>query len=99
MGTITTLLNSANAMKVYDQEFATIQNNIGNQNTPGYAAQNVTLIADAFNPSGQLWGGLSSGPLSSTRNEYLERAVRTQTTLLGTAEQQTADLSPLQTMF
>ena len=99
MGILTTLLNSANAMKVYDQEFATIQNNIGNQNTPGYAAQNVTLVADSFNPSAQLWGGLSTGPIASTRSEYMEQAVRAQTTLLGTAEQQTADLSPLQTMF
>lgn len=99
MGVLTTLLNSANAMKVYDQEFATIQNNIGNQNTPGYAAQNVTLVADSFDPSAQLWGGLSTGPIASTRSEYMEQAVRAQTTLLGTAEQQTADLSPLQTMF
>jgi flagellar hook-associated protein 1 FlgK len=99
MGILTTLLNSAGAMKVYDQEFATIQNNIGNQNTPGYAAQNVTLIADAFDPSGQLWGGLSTGPLASTRSEFLEQSVRAQTTLLGSAGQQSADLAPLQTMF
>jgi flagellar hook-associated protein 1 FlgK len=86
-------------MKVYDQEFATIQNNIGNQNTPGYAAQNVTLVADAFDPSAQLWGGLSAGPMASTRSEFLEQSVRAQTTLLGSAEQQSADLTPLQSMF
>ncbi len=99
MGTLTTLLNSARALKVFDQEFATIQNNIGNQNTPGYAAQNVTLLADSFNPSAQLWGGLSTGPMASTRSEYLEQAVRAQTTLLGSAEQQSADLAPLQSLF
>jgi flagellar hook-associated protein 1 FlgK len=99
MGILTTLLNSSNALKVYDQEFATIQNNIANQNTPGYAAQNVTLVADAFNPSESLDGGLSTGPLASTRDQYLEQAVQTQTTQLGTAEQQVSDLTPLQTLF
>jgi flagellar hook-associated protein 1 len=99
MGLLTTLLNSSNALNVYDQEFATIQNNIANQNTPGYADQNVTLVADAFDPSEALYGGVSTGPLASTRDPYLEQAVRAQTTLLGTAEQQVSDLTPLQSLF
>jgi flagellar hook-associated protein 1 len=99
MGILTTLLNASNALGVYDQEFATIQNNIANQNTPGYADQNQTLVADSFNPSENLDGGLSAGPVLSTRSQYLEQAVRTQTTLLGTAEQQASDLQPLQSLF
>ncbi len=99
MGLLTTLLNSSNALKVYDQEFSTIQNNIANQNTPGYADQNVTLVADSFDPSDALYGGVSTGPVHSTRDQYLEQEVRTQTTLLGTAEQQVSDLTPLQTLF
>jgi flagellar hook-associated protein 1 FlgK len=86
-------------MQVFEKEFSTIQNNIANQDTPGYAEQNQTLVADAFNPSEALYGGLSAGPLVSTRSEYLEQAVRTQTTLLGTAEQQASDLQPLQSLF
>lgn len=99
MGLLTTLLNSSQALDVYSQEFATIQNNIANQNTPGYAEQSVTLVADSFNPSEALYGGISTGPLDSTRSQYLEQSVRTQTTLLGTAEQQVSDLTPLQSMF
>ena len=99
MGILTTLLNSANALNVYDQEFATIQNNIANQDTPGYADQNTTLVADSFDPSEALYGGLSAGPVQSTRSEFLEQQVRTQTTLLGTAEQQASDLAPLQSLF
>jgi flagellar hook-associated protein 1 FlgK len=99
MGILTSILNSANAMQVYEKEFATIQNNIANQNTPGYAAQTQTLVADSFNPSEALYGGVSAGPVVSTRSQYLEQAVRTQTTLLGSAEQQVSDLSPLQTLF
>jgi flagellar hook-associated protein 1 FlgK len=99
MGILTTLLNSSQAMQVFEKEFATIQNNIANQDTPGYAEQNQTLVADSFDPSAALYGGLSAGPVLSTRSEYLEQAVRTQTTLLGTAEQQASDLTPLQSIF
>ncbi|MGA3185666.1 MAG: flagellar hook-associated protein FlgK [Bryobacteraceae bacterium] len=99
MGLLTTLLNASQALDVYGQEFNTIQNNIANQNTPGYAEQSVTLVADSFNPSEALYGGISTGPMDSTRSPYLEQAVQTQTTLLGTAEQQVSDLTPLQSMF
>jgi flagellar hook-associated protein 1 FlgK len=99
MGILTTLLNSSSAMQVYEKEFATIQNNIANQDTPGYAEQNQTLVADAFDPSAGLEGGLSAGPMLSTRSPYLEQVVRTQTSLLGSAEQQASDLTPLQSQF
>jgi flagellar hook-associated protein 1 FlgK len=99
MGIFTTLLNSSNALNVYEQEFSTIQNNLANANTPGYADQNVTLVADSFDPSHGTFGGLSTGPLASTRSEFLEQTVRTQTSLLGSAQQQAADLAPLQTLF
>jgi flagellar hook-associated protein 1 FlgK len=99
MGILTTLLNSAKALQVYENEFTTIQNNIANQNTPGYADQNLTLVADSFDPSESLYGGVSAGPVVSTRSQYLEQAVRAQTTLLGTAEQQASDLAPLQSLF
>jgi flagellar hook-associated protein 1 FlgK len=99
MGILTSILNSANALQVYEKEFATIQNNIANQDTPGFASQNQTLVADSFNPSESLYGGISAGPVVSMRSQYLEQAVRTQTTLLGSAQQQASDLAPLQTLF
>jgi flagellar hook-associated protein 1 FlgK len=99
MGLLTTLLNSAGALQVYEREFSTIQNNIANQNTPGFADQNQTLSADSFNPSEGFEGGVSAGPVLSTRSQFLEQTVRTQTTALGTAEQQASDLAPLQSIF
>src|SRR5208282_2100566 len=99
MGLLTTLLNSSNALQVYDQEFATIQTNIANVDTPGYADQNLPLVADSFDPSERLYGGVSVAPLASTRSEYLEQSVRTDTTQLGTAQQQVSDLTPLQSLF
>lgn len=99
MGLLTTLLNSANALRVDDQAFNTIQNNIANAHTPGYADQNTSLVADSFDPSQGFFGGVSAGPLQNTRSEYLEQAVRSQTTLLGSAGQQASDLAPLQSLF
>jgi flagellar hook-associated protein 1 FlgK len=99
MGILATLLNSANALDVYSQEFSTIQNNIANANTPGYADQNLVLKADSFDPQASVSGGVSIASLQSTRSEFLEQNVRAQTTQLGTAEQQVSDLTPLQSMF
>jgi flagellar hook-associated protein 1 len=99
MGLLTSILSSSRTLNVYDQEFAAIENDIANANTPGYAAENVTLSADSFNPSEGLNGGVSAGPLASTRSPYLEQLVRAQTTLLGAAQQKASDLAPLQTLF
>jgi flagellar hook-associated protein 1 len=99
MGLLTSILSSSRTLNVYDQEFAAIENDIANANTPGYAAQNVTLSADSFNPSEGLNGGVSAGPPASTRSQYLEQLVRAQTTLLGAAQQKASDLAPLQTLF
>jgi flagellar hook-associated protein 1 FlgK len=99
MGVLTTLLSASNTLQVYEKEFATIQNNIANQGTPGYAEQNQTLTADSFDPSASLYGGVSAGPVLSSRSQFLEKSVQTQTTLLGTAEQQASDLAPLQSLF
>ncbi len=99
MGVLTTLLSASNTLQVYEKEFATIQNNIANQDTPGYAEQNQTLAADSFDPSASLYGGVSAGPVLSSRSQFLEKSVQAQTTLLGTAEQQASDLKPLQSLF
>jgi flagellar hook-associated protein 1 FlgK len=99
MGILSTLLSSANSLRVYDQEFATIQNNIANSNTPDFASQNLTLVADSFDPSASDYGGVSTGTLENTRSQYLEQQVRTQTTLLGFAQQTASDLAPLQSLF
>ncbi len=79
-------------MNAFAKEFATIQDNLANANTPGYADQNQTLIADSY-------GGVTAGVVLSTRSDYLEQSVRAQTTLLGAAEQQSTDLAPLQSLF
>src|SRR5580698_11149076 len=99
MGLLTTLLNSAGALSVYDQEFSTISNNISNANTPGYADQNLALAAESFDPSEGTTGGVLSAGLISSRSEYLEQNVRNQQTLLGGAQQRASDLGQVQPLF
>jgi flagellar hook-associated protein 1 len=100
MGGITSaLLNSASALSVFGQTFNVIENNITNANTPGYADQNPTFDPLPFQPEEGLVGGVASGPLSSSRNEYLEQAVRTQQQLLGSAQQRATDLGQIEPLF
>ena len=91
---ITSLLNSTGALNSYGRVFATIQNNIANANTPGYAKQEQSLLA-AEGPA----GGLLLGPLIDSRSQYLEQAVRTQQAKLGAASQRSSDLSQIESQF
>ena len=69
-GILSTLSTSARALSVYQQEFSTIENNITNANTPGYADQNLALVADQFDPTEGTSGGVSSAGLISSQSEY-----------------------------
>jgi len=100
MGSITSaLLSSANTLEVLGNTFDTLENNISNANTPGYARQDVNLEAMAFDPTAGLSGGVESGPLINSRSEYLEQAVRTQQQFLGNAQQRAGDLGQIEPLF
>jgi flagellar hook-associated protein 1 len=100
MGGITSaLLGSANTLGVLSQAFETIENNISNANTPDYARQDINLQPLAFDPQTGLSGGVASGPLISSRSQYLEQAVWTQQGLAGDAGQRAGDLGQVQSLF
>src|SRR5579862_2284113 len=100
MGSLTaSLLSAAGALQVYDGVFATIQNNVTNANTPGYAEQDPSLVALPFDPGTGLSGGVGAGPLLSTRSEYLEQSVRDQQSQLASAQQTAGDLGQVQPLF
>jgi len=100
MGNISTsLLNATNTLEVFGRVFNTIQNNIGNANTPGYVRQEQSLEALPFDPSVGLAGGVIPGPLLSARNEYLEQNIRNQQELLGAAQQKSQDLGQVAPLF
>ena len=93
------LLNSANALEVFSRTFNVIENNITNANTPGYAKQDQLLLSLPFDPSQHLTGGVTDGPLVSSRSEYIEQTVRTQQQFLGNAQQRASDLGQIQPLF
>jgi flagellar hook-associated protein 1 FlgK len=100
MGNIlTTLLNSTGALSAYGRVFQTIQNNITNANTPGYAKQDQSIVALPFQPDGGPAGGVVAGPIISARSPYLEQAVRTGQQLLGSAQQRSKDLGQIEPLF
>ena len=100
MGNINTALyNSASALSVLGQAFNVVENNITNANTPEYADQTASFEAMPLDLSQQLPGGVEAGPLISSRNEYLEQAVRTQQTSLSYSTQLASDLGQVQSNF
>lgn len=100
MGSLSTaLINSANALQVYSDALEIVQNNVTNANTPGYANQSATLVAQAFDPTTGAPGGVGLGPTQSSRNQYIEQSVRTEQTAYSYDQQQVSDLSTAQDYF
>lgn len=94
-----TLLNAAGALQVYEGALNVIENNVANANTPGYANQVPTLIAQPFNVLTGSAGGVALGITQSTRDQYIEQSVRTQQTAVSYDQQQVSDLSTVQNYF
>jgi flagellar hook-associated protein 1 len=90
---------TAGALNAFSQSLETIQNNIANAQTPGYAAQSMPLDALPFDPSTGNVGGVTAGQVVSSRNEYDEQALRNQTILLGAANQSVNSLTEMQSLF
>jgi flagellar hook-associated protein 1 FlgK len=91
-GILTSMLNSARALQVFDRQLNAIQNNVTNANTPGYVRQTQTVMAMTFDPARHLPGGTLAGPLLSARSDYLEQSVWRENQSLGYAAQRVADL-------
>lgn len=92
------LNSAAHAMSAIQQALSTVQNNIVNASTPGYAAERIDFSADAFELDKGLSGGLTV-TFSSTRDLYLESSVRRETSALGTLEQKNPLLASLENAF
>jgi flagellar hook-associated protein 1 FlgK len=90
--------SAASAMSAIQRAINAVQNNVVNANTPGYAAENVSFSAQAFDPAQGLLGGVDVS-LSSSRDQYLEQSVRSETSALGLQEQLSPMLASLQSAF
>ena len=93
------MMTAAGALSAYSSVLDTVQNNVANASTPGYANQTQALEALPFEQSNGLMGGVLAGQVVSSRDEYAERAVQQQTTLLGQAQQDVSSLTATQSLF
>jgi flagellar hook-associated protein 1 FlgK len=93
------LQTSASALRVFQNALSVTSNNVANASTPGYVEQNLSLQALPFDLNSGLSGGVGGSQVDSARDVYAERAVQTQSSALGTAEQMAATLTPLQSSF
>ena len=89
---------ASNSMDAIQRALDAVQNNIVNSSTPGYAAEQISFSSQAFDLQQGLTGGVEMS-LSSTRDQYLEQSVRTETSALGSLQQKDPLLASLQSAF
>lgn len=99
MGLFANLTSSVKALNAFEQSLEVAQNNVSNASTAGYAKQLATLNALPFQPKTGLLGGVQAGLPQSTRNEYLEQAVRYQNGTLGNYTAQAQALGGVEPIF
>jgi flagellar hook-associated protein 1 FlgK len=100
MGSLmTALLNTANSMKAVEQALTVTENNVVNASTPGYAKQTATFVAQPFDLTVGLPGGVSAGPVQSSRDAFAEQAVRSQQTDVNYYQQKVSDLTSIESYF
>jgi flagellar hook-associated protein 1 FlgK len=93
------LLNTASALKAFEDGLTVTQNNVTNASTPGYVKQTQSFEALPFDLSVGLPGGVAAGPVLSSRDGFAEQSVRDEQTALGLYHQKVSDLTPLQSFF
>jgi len=96
---LSTLFTAANTLDAYTKVLDVTQNNVANASTPGFAKQSLPLEATQMDLEGGTSGGVTTGQMQSSRNEFAEQAVRTQQTTLGFQQQAVTNLTSLQTVF
>jgi flagellar hook-associated protein 1 len=77
------LLATTGAMQVYQRGLNTVQNNILNANTAGYAKQKQIVDPLRFDPANGVIGGIAAGEIQNFRDRFSERAVWTQSSTNG----------------
>ncbi len=97
------LMNSlgvvAESMRTLQEAINVTGNNVSNARAPGYARQRLGLVSRPMHLEGGLAGGLDSSGLISTRRQYLERGVQSQTHDLGRYSQLASTLEGTEAIF
>ena len=80
---LTALGTAGNSLDVIQQALDVVQNNVTNSSTPGFAARQVNFEAQPFDTVSGASGGVASGGLISTRDQYADGNVQQQLQSLG----------------
>jgi flagellar hook-associated protein 1 FlgK len=96
---LASLRASGDALAVFQQALGTVQNNISNSSTPGYAKQQLNLEAQPFDLAGGLAGGVAARGLDDSRNEFAEEEVRQQVSTLGRFQAQSQAAGGIEKLF
>ena len=99
MGLFNSLLSTANTLNAFERSLLTVQNNVANASTPGFAKQRQDLSALRFDPDVGIAGGVQAGKVVSFRSEYAERAVRDANQQFGKYDQLASDLGQVEPLF
>ena len=99
MGLFNSLLSTANTLHVFERSLLTVQNNVANASTPGFAKQRQELSALRFDPDVGIAGGVQAGKIFSYRSDYAERTVRDANQQFGKYDQLASDLSHVEPLF
>lgn len=91
--------SAARSLKAFESALGVASNNITNAQTPGFARQSLTLLAQRMVPEMGLPGGVSAGDLLSSRKAYLEQGVRLQLGREGYHTQQAFNLEQAEPIF
>lgn len=96
---LTSLATTANTMRAFERAISTVQNNVNNVSTQGYAKQRLLLDSLPFLPDRGLAGGVRAGALMSSRDLLAEREVQLQSNRLGYYEQRARQLREVEANF
>jgi len=96
---LASLRTAANSMRAFEQALSIVQNNVTNATTPGYAKQQVDLVALRFQPELEIVGGVEAGVLVSSRDRFSEESVWRQAGLMGNRGALAAAVSDVEPVF
>jgi flagellar hook-associated protein 1 len=93
------LATTANTMRAFERAISTVQNNVNNVSTEGYAKQRLTLNSLPFLPDQGLAGGVRAGLMVGARDPIAEREVQQQLTQQGYYDQRSRQLREIEANF
>ena len=92
---LSSLANAGNALEVVQRALEVVQNNVTNSSTPGYATQQASFVAEPLD----IGGGVTTGPLIDTRDQFADSEVQRQLQALGLYTAQAQSTGTIQSFF